>query len=194
MIVSPKAAQAAGENFGAHPVCAGPFKALRPDRHRLARSPQTALPDASLRHRRYRTWRALSRIIWGARASLLAGLVSVSIALAVGMPLRLVSGYQGGSVDGVLMRMIAAMLAIPFLILAIALAAFLGPNLINAMIAIGVSQMLVSARLARAQVLAAKQKTMSRRRAPSTTRICASWRGTSSPMSFRRSWSRRHWL
>jgi peptide/nickel transport system permease protein len=104
------------------------------------------------------------------------------------MPLGLVSGYQGGSVDGVLMRMIAAMLAIPFLILAIALAAFLGPNLINAMIAIDVSQMLVPARLARAQVLAAKQKTMSRRRAPSTTRICASWRGTSSPMSFRRHW------
>jgi peptide/nickel transport system permease protein len=68
----------------------------------------------------------LSRIIWGARASLLAGLVSVSIALAGGMPLGLVSGYQGGSVDGVLMRMIDAMLAIPFLILAIALAAFLG--------------------------------------------------------------------
>ena len=100
----------------------------------------------------------LSRVIWGARASLLAGLVSVSIALALGMPLGLVSGYQGGIVDGVAMRMIDAMLAIPFLILAIALAAFLGPNLTNAMIAIGVSQMPVFARLTRAQVLAAKHE------------------------------------
>ena len=100
----------------------------------------------------------LSRVICGARASLLAGLVSVSIALALGMPLGLVSGYQGGIVDGVAMRMIDAMLAIPFLILAIALAAFLGPNLTNAMIAIGVSQMPVFARLTRAQVLAAKHE------------------------------------
>jgi peptide/nickel transport system permease protein len=100
----------------------------------------------------------LSRVIWGARASLLAGLVSVSIALALGMPLGLVSGYQGGIVDGVAMRMIDAMLALPFLILAIALAAFLGPNLTNAMIAIGVSQMPVVARLTRAQVLAAKHE------------------------------------
>jgi len=74
------------------------------------------------------------------------------------MPLGLVSGYQGGLVDGVAMRMIDAMLAIPFLILAIALAAFLGPNLTNAMIAIGVSQMPVFSRLTRAQVLAAKHE------------------------------------
>ena len=100
----------------------------------------------------------LSRVIWGTRASLMAGVVSVSIALALGMPLGLVSGYQGGIVDAVAMRMIDAMLAIPFLILAIALAAFLGPNLINAMIAIGVSQMPVFARLTRAQVLAAKHE------------------------------------
>jgi peptide/nickel transport system permease protein len=100
----------------------------------------------------------LSRVIWGTRASLLAGLVSVSIALSLGMALGLVSGYQGGAVDGVLMRMIDAMLAVPFLILAIALAAFLGPNLTNAMIAIGVSQMPVFARLTRGQVLAAKHE------------------------------------
>jgi peptide/nickel transport system permease protein len=100
----------------------------------------------------------LSRIIWGTRASLLAGVVSVSIALALGLPLGLVSGYQGGVVDGVIMRLIDAMLAIPFLILAIALAAFLGPSLTNAMIAIGVSQMPVFTRLTRAQVLAAKHE------------------------------------
>ena len=82
----------------------------------------------------------LARVIWGSRASLLAGLVSISLALAAGVPVGLVSGYAGGFVDGLLMRMVDAMLAIPFLILAIALAAFLGPSLANAMVAIGVSQ------------------------------------------------------
>jgi peptide/nickel transport system permease protein len=82
----------------------------------------------------------------------------VSIALAVGVLLGLLSGYFGGFADGVLMRMIDAMLAIPFLILAIALAAFLGPNLTNAMIAIGVSQTPVFTRLTRGQVLAVKHE------------------------------------
>jgi peptide/nickel transport system permease protein len=98
----------------------------------------------------------LARIVWGSRASLFAGIVSVSLALAVGVPLGLVSGYLGGFIDGTLMRLIDAMLAIPFLILAIALAAFLGPSLINAMIAIGVSQTPVFARLARGLVLGVK--------------------------------------
>ena len=88
----------------------------------------------------------------------MAGLVSVSIALAVAVPLGLVSGYLGGAVDGLVMRMVDAMLAIPFLILAIALAAFLGPSLANAMIAIGVSQTPIFARLTRGQVLAVKHE------------------------------------
>jgi peptide/nickel transport system permease protein len=100
----------------------------------------------------------LARVIWGARASLMAGLVSVSIALAVAVPLGLVSGYLGGLVDGLVMRIIDAMLAIPFLILAIALAAFLGPNLSNAMIAIGVVQTPIFTRLTRGQVLAVKHE------------------------------------
>jgi peptide/nickel transport system permease protein len=100
----------------------------------------------------------LARVIWGARASLLAGLVSVSLALAAGVPIGLVSGYFGGIVDGTLMRMIDAMLAIPFLILAISLAAFLGPSLANAMIAIGVSQTPIFARLTRGQVLTVKHE------------------------------------
>jgi peptide/nickel transport system permease protein len=98
----------------------------------------------------------LARVVWGSRASLLAGVVSVSLALAIGVPLGLVSGYLGGVLDGILMRLIDAMLAIPFLILAIALAAFLGPSLTNAMIAIGVSQTPVFARLARGLVLGVK--------------------------------------
>jgi peptide/nickel transport system permease protein len=100
----------------------------------------------------------LARVIWGARASLMAGLVSVSIALAVAVPLGLLSGYLGGVVDGLLMRIIDAMLAIPFLVLAIALAAFLGPSLTNAMIAIGVVQTPVFARLTRGQALAVKHE------------------------------------
>jgi peptide/nickel transport system permease protein len=100
----------------------------------------------------------LARVIWGSRASLMAGLVSVSLALAAGVPIGLVAGYLGGVVDGTLMRMIDAMLAIPFLILAIALAAFLGPSLLNAMIAIGVSQTPIFARLTRGQVLTVKHE------------------------------------
>jgi peptide/nickel transport system permease protein len=100
----------------------------------------------------------LARLIWGARASLMAGLVSVSIAVAGAVPLGLVSGYLGGAIDGLIMRMVDAMLAIPFLILAIALAAFLGPSLINAMIAIGVAQTPIFTRLTRGQVLAVKHE------------------------------------
>lgn len=94
----------------------------------------------------------LSRVIHGARASLLAGVVSVCIALLLGIPLGLLSGYAGGLVDGLIMRITDAMLAVPFLILAIALAAFLGPSLTNAMIAIGLSAAPIFVRLTRAQV------------------------------------------
>jgi peptide/nickel transport system permease protein len=98
----------------------------------------------------------LSRVIWGARASLMAGLVSVCISMAMGVPIGLLAGYMGGWVDGLISRFTDAMLAVPFLILAIALAAFLGPSLTNAMVAIGVSAMPVFIRLTRAQVLSVK--------------------------------------
>jgi peptide/nickel transport system permease protein len=98
----------------------------------------------------------LSRVIWGTRASLLAGLVSVCISLALGVPIGLLAGYVGRGVDALISRMTDAMLACPFLILAIALAAFLGPSLTNAMIAIGISATPVFIRLTRAQVLAVK--------------------------------------
>jgi len=100
----------------------------------------------------------LSRIIWGARASLLAGVVSVSISLALGVPIGMAAGYLGRWVDALISRITDAMLACPFLILAIALAAFLGPSLSNAMIAIGISATPVFIRLTRAQVLAAKSE------------------------------------
>ena len=98
----------------------------------------------------------LSRVIWGARASLLAGLVSVCIAIALGVPIGLLAGYVGGWTDGLISRFTDAMLAVPFLILAIALAAFLGPSLTNAMIAIGVSATPIFIRLTRGQVLSVK--------------------------------------
>jgi peptide/nickel transport system permease protein len=98
----------------------------------------------------------LSRIIWGARASILAGLVSVSISMALGVPIGMLAGYLGRWVDALISRLTDAMLACPFLILAIALAAFLGPSLTNAMIAIGISATPIFIRLTRAQVLAAK--------------------------------------
>lgn len=98
----------------------------------------------------------LSRVIWGTQASLLAGVVSVSISLLLGVPIGLAAGFMGGAVDTVISRITDAFLACPFLILAIALAAFLGPSLSNAMIAIGVSATPIFVRLTRAQVINVK--------------------------------------
>lgn len=91
----------------------------------------------------------LSRVIFGARASLMAGVVSVLIAAGVGVPVGLAAGFLGGVTDMVVGRLVDAMLACPFLILAIALAAFLGPDLTNAMIAIGITATPVFVRVAR---------------------------------------------
>jgi peptide/nickel transport system permease protein len=97
-----------------------------------------------------------SRVLWGARASLLAGVVAVCISLSVGVPVGLAAGYLGRWTDMLISRITDAMLACPFLILAIALAAFLGPSLTNAMIAIGIAATPIFIRLTRAQVLAVK--------------------------------------
>jgi peptide/nickel transport system permease protein len=98
----------------------------------------------------------LARVVFGARASLLAGVVSVLISLSFGVPIGLAAGYIGRWIDGLISRITDAMLATPFLILAIALAAFLGPSLTNAMIAIGISATPIFIRLTRAQVLSVK--------------------------------------
>ena len=98
----------------------------------------------------------LARVIYGARASLMAGAISVVIALTIGVPLGLLAGYRGGFVDALISRITDAMLACPFLILAIALAAFLGPSLSNAMIAIGISATPIFIRLTRGQALSVK--------------------------------------
>ena len=96
----------------------------------------------------------LSRIVHGASASLRAGVISVSIAVALGVPIGLLAGYRGGWIDAIISRVTDAMLACPFLILAIAMAAFLGPSLRNAMIAIGISATPIFVRLARGATMA----------------------------------------
>src|SRR6202035_5523658 len=98
----------------------------------------------------------LARVIFGARASLMAGAISVGIALGIGVALGLLSGYRGGVIDAPISPITHAMLACPFLILAIALAAFLGPSLGNAMIAIGITTTPIFVRLTRGQVMSVK--------------------------------------
>ena len=98
----------------------------------------------------------LSRMIWGAQVSLMAGVISVAIAVVTGVPIGLIAGYFGGWTDTIISRFTDALLAMPFLIMAIALAAFLGPSLTNAMIAIGLSAMPIFIRLTRGQVLSVK--------------------------------------
>ncbi len=95
----------------------------------------------------------LSRIIYGARASIAAGVVAIVVAVLIGVPLGLVAGYFGGLIDMAISRLADAFLAMPFLVLAIALAAFLGPSLENAMIAIGLSATPIFVRLARGETL-----------------------------------------
>ncbi|MBL8361919.1 MAG: ABC transporter permease [Rubrivivax sp.] len=98
----------------------------------------------------------LSRVVWGTQASLMAGVVSVSISLLLGVPIGILAGFAGGWIDVLVSRLTDAFLACPFLILAIAMAAFLGPSLTNAMIAIGVSATPIIVRVTRAQVLVMK--------------------------------------
>ncbi len=98
----------------------------------------------------------VSRLFYGAQTSLLAGIVSVLIALAIGIPFGLLSGWYGGWIDIAISRVTEAMLACPFLILAIAFAAILGPSLTNAMIAIGLSAVPIFIRLVRGQVMSVK--------------------------------------
>lgn len=99
-----------------------------------------------------------ARIAFGARASMLAGVVSVSIAIVIGVPLGVAAGYLGGLFDAIVSRIVDAMLAIPFLILAIAFAAILGPSLVNAMIAIGLTAAPLFVRLTRGQVLSVRSE------------------------------------
>jgi ABC-type dipeptide/oligopeptide/nickel transport system permease subunit len=99
----------------------------------------------------------LSRLIFGARLSMIIGVISVGIAMVGGVALGVVSGYIGGWFDRIIMRLIDIMLAFPYVLLTIVIVAVLGPSLGNAMIAIGISQLPRYVRLVRASVLAEKE-------------------------------------
>jgi peptide/nickel transport system permease protein len=100
----------------------------------------------------------LSRVIFGARASLEAGMVSVSLAIGAGIPLGLAAGFYRGWLDDALMRLTDAMLSFPQLLLALAVAAVLGPGLAKAMVAIAVVLTPVFMRLMRAQILSERER------------------------------------
>jgi ABC-type dipeptide/oligopeptide/nickel transport system permease subunit len=100
----------------------------------------------------------LARVIWGARVSLVAGLVSVTMATLAGGAIGLAAGYWRGQVDGVLMRLIDALLSFPALVLALALGAVLGAGLTGVLIALGVVYTPTFARLMRGQVLSIRTR------------------------------------
>ena len=98
-----------------------------------------------------------SRIVYGARYSLLIGVVSVTVGLSIGLVLGAIAGYFGGVVDSILMRLMDIMLSIPGLLLAIGIVAMLGPGITQIMVAVGVTQIPIFARLMRGSVLAARE-------------------------------------
>ena len=100
----------------------------------------------------------LSRILFGARVSLLAALIPLSISISIGVPLGLVSGLLKGWTDDVIMRVLDALLAFPRIVLIIAIAGILGPSLVNALIAIGVVGVAPLARLTRGLSLSASEE------------------------------------
>jgi peptide/nickel transport system permease protein len=98
-----------------------------------------------------------SRIIYGARLSLIVGVVSVSVGLSVGMIFGALAGYIGGWVDTAIMRVMDVILAIPGLLFAIGVVALLGPGLFHIMFAVGVTQVPIFARLLRGSILAQRE-------------------------------------
>lgn len=99
-----------------------------------------------------------SRLLYGARISLLLGVISVGIGVVIGVPLGIFAGYFGGSVNLTIMWLTDIMLAFPSILLAILMVAFLGPSLENAMIAIGVLSIPIYIRLVRSSTLAVKEE------------------------------------
>jgi peptide/nickel transport system permease protein len=99
-----------------------------------------------------------SRVVWGTRISMQAGVFSILLAMVIGVPLGLVAGYYRGPLDQALMRLTDAWLAFPFLILAIGLVTILGASLINATLAIGLGATPTYIRLTRGLVLSTKEE------------------------------------
>lgn len=99
-----------------------------------------------------------SRIVYGARISIMVGAISVSISLFFGLIMGVFAGYYGGLIDAMIMRLVDMMLSIPAILLAIVIVSILGPSLYNAMIAIGIVGIPTYARIVRGSVLAEKEK------------------------------------
>ena len=99
----------------------------------------------------------LTRIFYGARYSLLIGIVSVTVGLSIGLVLGAIAGYLGGFFDSLIMRAMDVMLAVPGLLLAIGIVAALGPGIFQIMIAVGVTNIPIFARLLRGSVLAQRE-------------------------------------
>lgn len=100
----------------------------------------------------------LTRIVYGARISLIIGIISVSISMLFGILMGAFAGYFGGLTDLIIMRIVDIMLSIPAILLAIVIVSILGPDLFNAMIAIGIVGIPTFARIVRSSVLAEKEK------------------------------------
>ena len=98
-----------------------------------------------------------SRLIWGGRTSLSVGLLVVAFAFVLGVPLGLASGYFGGRIDNLLMRLVDAFLTFPPLLLAVALVGLLGPEIQNVMLALGLVQAPVLARIVRGSTLSVRE-------------------------------------
>jgi ABC-type dipeptide/oligopeptide/nickel transport system permease subunit len=100
----------------------------------------------------------LSRIIWGSRASIQAGVLSTLLAIVVAVPIGIVAGYYRGWIDPVIARLTDVLLAFPFLVLAVGLAAILGPSLTNATLALGLGAAPGLIRIARGEALALREE------------------------------------
>ena len=127
----------------------------------IATAPRESLQGSSLEHLLGTDQLGrdvLSRIIFGSRISIMVGVVAVGLAMAVGVPLGLISGYFGGLIDHVIMRTMDAVIAFPALVLALAIVGALGPGTFQIMVAIGISSVPLYARLTRGQVLTIREQ------------------------------------
>lgn len=131
-----------------------PYDPVKPDMKARLKAPSAAHPLGTDQLGRD----ILSRVIWGARVSILVGLVAVGIGFVSGTILGLISGYYGGVVDIVIMRFADTLLSFPLVLMAILLIAFFGSSLLNIMVAVGISMAPKFARVARASTLAAREK------------------------------------
>jgi peptide/nickel transport system permease protein len=132
---------------------AAPYSPTQQDIRALLRPPSPAHPLGTDELGRD----TLTRVMFGAQASLEVGIIAVGISLVVGSVVGLVAGYLRGAADATLMRIMDGFLALPTLVLALAITAMLGPSLNNAMVAIGITGVPVFARLVRGQVLAVRE-------------------------------------